>query len=325
MVEVNRRNLFGLTLAAGGLLALPAKAQAYPSKPIRMVVPFAAGGAVYVLARQCAQKLSELLGQQVVVDARGGAGGRIAAEAAARAAPDGYTLFFANTALTISASINSKESPDPIKDFEPIIRIGTASFMVAVSTGVPVKTLGELITLAKEKPGQLNYASSGPGSVSHVTAELFKNLTGVDIVHVPYTGAHHAMNDLFNNRVQITCLPLETLKPHIGAGKVRVLAIAGPERIASLPDVPTAAEVGLPDFVSQTWYALLAPARTPQPIVAQLSAAVTQLLAKGEFQSTLAASAIVPLGGTPQELRDHLVSEMKKWGDVVRKAGLRID
>lgn len=326
MVTLNRRALFGLAAATGGLLALPAMAQTFPDKPIRMIVPFPPGGAVDALARQCAQKLSDILGQQVIIDNRGGSGGMLAADAVARSAPDGYTLFFANSAsLAISPNMNSKVPYDPVKSFEPIILVGSAPYILVVNPAVPVKTVGELIALAKAKPGQLNYASAGNGSGIHLTGELFKSMAGVDIVHVPYAGSGPALTDLLSNRVQLTYNPLEVVKPHIESGKLRALAITGATRLANLPDLPTIAESGLPGFEGGGWYAVLAPAGTPQPIVARLNAAVTQMLTDREFRPKLIASGVEPAGGTPQDLATYLASELKKWGEVIRKAGAKVE
>jgi tripartite-type tricarboxylate transporter receptor subunit TctC len=304
----------------------PAQAQeAYPSKPVRLILPFPPGGSTDILGRVVAEQLSARLGQPVVTDNRGGAGGNVGAEAAARAAPDGYTLLFAATTLAISPSLYAKLPYDPVKDLTPISLIATVPNVLITHPAVPARTLQEFIALARAKPGELNYGSGGSGTSNHLGGELFNMVAGVKLVHIPYKGVNLAMNDAMAGNIQLVVIGIPAAAPQIKAGKLRALAVLAPQRSPTLPEVPTVAEAGLPDFDVTTWYGLLAPAGTPRPIVARLNAEIVRVMNAPELKERLAAMAAEPRTTTPEEFAAYIGEEIAKWGDVVRKAGLRAD
>src|SRR5260221_8254846 len=254
------------------LLCTAAQAQdAYPSKPLRLILPFPPGGGTDILGRLVAERLAARLGQPVVTDNRGGAGGNVGAEAAARAAPDGYTLLFAATTLAISPSLYAKLNYD-LKDLAPISLVATVPNVMITHPSVPARTLQEFIALARAKPGELNFGSGGNGTSNHLGGELFNMVAGVKLVHIPYKGVNLAMNDAMAGNVQLVLIGITAAAPQIKAGRLRALAVLAPQRSAALPDVPTAAASGLPDLDVTTWYGLLAPAGTPRPIIARLNA-----------------------------------------------------
>jgi tripartite-type tricarboxylate transporter receptor subunit TctC len=310
------------------LLCVPGLAQAqdaYPSKPIRLILPFPPGGGTDILGRLIAERLSARLGQPVVTDNRGGAGGNLGAEAAARATPDGYTLLLAAPTLAISPSLYAKLSYDPVKDLAPISLVATVPNVLVTHPSVPASTLQEFIALAKAKPGELNFGSGGSGTSNHLGGELFNSVAGVKLVHVPYKGVNLAMNDAMTGNVQLVIIGIPAAAPQIKAGKLRALAVVAPQRSAALPDVPTATEAGLPDFDVTTWYGLLAPAATPRPIIARLNAEILLTMREPELNERLAAMAVDPVTSTPEEFAIYIRQETEKWGAVVRKAGLRAD
>jgi tripartite-type tricarboxylate transporter receptor subunit TctC len=310
------------------LLCVPGLAQAqdaYPSRPLRLILPFPPGGGTDILGRLVAERLSARLGQPVVTDNRGGAGGNLGAEAAARAAPDGYTLLLAAPTLAISPSLYAKLSYDPVKDLAPISLVATVPNVLVTHPSVPASTLQEFIALAKAKPGELNFGSGGSGTSNHLGGELFNSVAGVKLVHVPYKGVNLAMNDAMAGNVQLVIIGIPAAAPQIKAGKLRALAVVAPQRSAALPDVPTATEAGLPDFDVTTWYGLLAPAATPRPIIARLNAEILLTMREPELNERLAAMAVDPVTSTPEEFAIYIRQETEKWGAVVRKAGLRAD
>jgi tripartite-type tricarboxylate transporter receptor subunit TctC len=298
---------------------------AYPSKPLRLILPFPPGGGTDILGRLVAERLSARLGQPVVTDNRGGAGGNLGAEAAARAAPDGYTLLLAAPTLAISPSLYAKLSYDPQKDLAPISLVATVPNVLVTHPSVPASTLQEFIALAKAKPGELNFGSGGSGTSNHLGGELFNSVAGVKLVHVPYKGVNLAMNDAMAGNVQLVIIGIPAAAPQIKAGKLRALAVLAPQRSAALPDVPTAAEAGLAELDVTTWYGLLAPAATPRPIIARLNAEIVRTMREPELNERLAAMAVDPVTSTPEEFAVYIRQETAKWGDVVRKAGLRAD
>jgi tripartite-type tricarboxylate transporter receptor subunit TctC len=310
------------------LLCVPGLAQAqdaYPSRPLRLILPFPPGGGTDILGRLVAERLSARLGQPVVTDNRGGAGGNLGAEAAARAAPDGYTLLLAAPTLAISPSLYAKLSYDPVKDLAPISLVATVPNVLVTHPSVPASTLQEFIALAKAKPGELNFGSGGSGTSNHLGGELFNSVAGVKLVHVPYKGVNLAMNDAMAGNVQLVIIGIPAAAPQIKAGKLRALAVVAPQRSPTLPDVPTATEAGLPDFDVTTWYGLLAPAATPRPIIARLNAEILLTMREPELNERLAAMAVDPVTSTPEEFAIYIRQETEKWGAVVRKAGLRAD
>ncbi len=311
--------------AAALLLPLSAVAQPYPAKPIRIVVPFPPGGTSDILARTLGQKLTEEWGQQIVVDNRAGAGANIGAEVAAKSPPDGYTLFLMSTAHTINPTLYSKLAYDPVKDFTPITMLVATSQVLAVHPSVPVKTVRELIAYAKKRPGELNYSSAGSGTQPHLSAELFKTMTGVNIVHIPYKGAPPAMTDLLAGQVALTFATAPSAVPYVKAGRLLALGVSTTKRVAALPDVPTIAEAGVPGYEAAGWNALVAPAGTPQAIVDKLNAIVIRIIHVPAMSSFLSGQGADPWTGTPAELAAYIKSEIVKWAKVVKDSGARVD
>ena len=315
--------LTGLILPAA-LVSPAAAAQNYPAKAIRMIVPFPPGGPNDILGRVVAQKLAEQLGQQVVVDNRGGAGGIIGAELAARAVPDGYTLLFGGTApLAITPGMHKNLPYDPTRDFAAVSLVGTAPSMLIAHPAVPVKTIKDLIDLAKAKPGQLNFASAGIGTPPHLAGELFKSMAGVDMVHVPYKGGGPALTDLLAGQVGLYFSGISSALPFVRDGRLRGIAVTSAKRTAVVPDMPTIAESGLPGFEVGNWYAILAPAATPQVIVTRLNTEINKVLAVAEVRKRFLDLAADPTGSTPGELAAYIRSEIVKWAKVIKLAGIK--
>jgi tripartite-type tricarboxylate transporter receptor subunit TctC len=315
-----------LMLAIAALTA-GATAQTYPQRVVRIINPFPPGGSVDTMARILAQKLSERLGGQVIVDNRAGAGGNVGAEAVAKSEPDGHTLLFtAPGPLAVNQTLFTKGLPfDPAKDFAPIALFGTAPIVLMVHPDVPAKNVKELIALAQKQPGKLHFASAGPGSTNHLSGELFKSMAKIDIVHVPYRGAGPAMNDLVGGHVQMFFDLLPVALPQINGGKVRALANAGATRPTALPDLPTMAEQGLTGFDASSWYGFVAPARTPNAIVTRLAAETQTILKSPEV-----IARIRELGAEPGTLfggdfAAFMRKEAEKWGQVIRVSGARAD
>jgi tripartite-type tricarboxylate transporter receptor subunit TctC len=300
--------------------------QNFPAKPVRLIVPFPAGGGSDVIGRILAQKLSERLGQQVVVENRPGAGGSIGTEAAVRSAPDGYTMVLASTSeIAVNPAIYSKLSYDPLKDLTPIAMVASTPMVVIVSPSLPAKSIGELIALAKAKPGEINVASAGNGSFTHLASELFRSMTGVTWTHVPYKGAPPALTDTLGGQVQSFLSSVPSALGHIKTGRLRALAVTSAKRSAEMPDVPTIAESGYAGFEANTWYGLLAPAGTPAPVVARLNAAANRVLAMPDVRQRLASEGGDALGGTPEQFAAFLRAEHAKWGRVVKESGAKLD
>jgi len=322
------RFLIALMAVAATLTATPpaqAQADAYPNKTVRIVVGYAAGGATDILARLLAQKMTESLGQQVIVENRPGANSNIGAEVVAKAAPDGYTVYMGSIANTINMSLYPKLNYDVVKDFSPVMLVATVPNILVVHPSVPAKTVKELIDLAKAKPDTLNVASSGSGSSIHMSAELFKMLTGVKITHVPYKGSAPAVSDLLGGQVQMMFDNAPSAMPHVKAGKLRALAVTSPRRIPALPDVPTVIESGVAGFDVFSWFALFAPAGTPKEIVAKLNAHANQALAKPDVQARMADLGAESVGGTTERLASHVNAEVARWSKVVKESGARAD
>jgi tripartite-type tricarboxylate transporter receptor subunit TctC len=313
-------------IALAATMAAAAWAQPYPTKPIRIVVPFPAGGTTDVLARAAAQRLTETLGQPAVVDNRPGAGGNIGAELVAKAAPDGYTLLMGTVGThAINPSLYPKMPYDHVRDFAPVILVAGVPNVLVVNPALPVKSVQELIAYAKANPGRVNFASSGNGTSIHLSGELFKTMAGVQITHIPYKGSAPALMDLIGGQVQIMFDNLPSALPQIKAGKLKALAVTSRERAPALPDVPTMAESGLPGFEASSWFGLLAPAGTPQPIILKLNADVAKWVASPEAKEKLLAQGANAAGGTPEDFARHIAAETAKWQKVVKESGAKID
>jgi tripartite-type tricarboxylate transporter receptor subunit TctC len=319
---------FALIALATLVAPLPAAAQggAYPTKPIRIVVPFPAGGTTDILARAVAQQLSQAWGQQVIVDNRPGAGGNIGSELVAKSAPDGYTLLMGTVGThAINPSLYAKMPYDHVKDFAPVILVAGVPNVLVVHPSVPANTVAELIAYGKANPGKLNFASSGSGTSIHLAGELFKVQTGLQMTHVPYKGSAPAIQDLLGGQVQLMFDNLPSALPQIKAGKLRALGVTSASRAAALPDVPTIAESGLPGFEASSWFGLLAPAGTPRDVIARLDAEVAKWLATPDAKEKLLAQGAIAAGGTPDDFTRHIAAETAKWAKVVKESGAKVD
>ena len=307
-------------------LVLSAGAQEqYPSRPLRFILPFPPGGGTDILGRLIAERLSASLGQPVVTENRGGAGGNVGAEAAARSAPDGYTIVLCAPSLAISPSLYSKLNYDPVKDFAPVSLVATVPNVMITHPSVPAQTLQEFIAHARTRPGTMNFGSGGNGTSNHLAGELFNIVTGAKLVHIPYKGVNLAMQDVLSGQIHLVVIGIPAAAPHIKAGRLRALAVVTPQRTAALPEVPTTDEAGLKDFEVTTWYGVLAPAGTPRPVIARLNSELVKIIHAPEVKERLAASGTEPRTSTPEEFAAYLKQEIAKWGDVVRKANLKAD
>jgi tripartite-type tricarboxylate transporter receptor subunit TctC len=306
------------------LLPQASMAQTYPTHPIRLIVPFPPGGSNDIVGRMVATQLGERLGQPVVVDNRGGAGGTIGTDIAAKAAPDGYTLLLVSVAHAFNPAMYKKLPYDPEKSFAPIGMVGAGPVALMVNPAVPVHSVKELIELAKAKPGQLNYATAGIGSFQHLASELFKLQTGVDMVHVPYKGGGPAMMDTIAGQAQINMASLIQVIPHAKSGKLRLLATSGTKRSALFPDVPTVAET-VPGYDATNWWGLIAPAGTPQPVIAKLSSELEALLRSDETRKRVESEGADVIRMTPAEFGRFISEEMQKWAKVVKQAGIQAE
>ncbi len=313
--------------SASLLLALPALAQSdYPAKPVKVIVAFAPGGGADVVARLVFGKLATRLGQPFVVDNRGGAGGISGTDAAAKAAPDGYTLLLGQTGPNaINPSLFAKIPYDPIADFSPVIQLTSYPYVIVVHPSVPVKTLAELITLSKEKPGLLNYGTAGVGSSAQLAAELFMRATGAKFTHVPYKGAGPALADTVANVVAMTFGDAASSTPLVLSGRLRAVAVTGTRRSALLPDVPTVAESGYPSFEAAAWHGVYAPAKTPPEIIAVLNRELAAILAEPDVSQRLRKDGIDPIGASAAAFAEYTRAEIRKWGTIVKEANIRLD
>jgi tripartite-type tricarboxylate transporter receptor subunit TctC len=321
--------IVGSTLSAMALAAgvAPALAQdGYPTKPLRLIVPFPSGGGNDILARTVSQRLGEVVGQQIVVDNRGGAGGLIGTVTAAQSAPDGYTLFLGSVGNLAHNPALQKNLPyDPVRDFAPVTLLATSPVIVAVNPGVAAQNIRELIALAKAKPGALNYASAGPGSSLHMTAELFKHATGTNMVHIAYKGASPAFTDLIAGQVQVIFSTMPPALPHVKSGRLRALGTTGLKRAAAVPDVPTVAESGVPGFEVLNWQGIVVQRRTPPAIVARLHRDVVATMKASGMQESVAAQGLDAATGTPDQFGALIKSEIKRYTELVKTAGIRVD
>lgn len=313
---------------AAMLLAPPSPVRAqtqYPSKPIRLVVPFAPGGPVDTIARAMGPKLTEAFGQQIVIDNRPGAGSMIGTEALVKAPPDGHALLVISSSIAVNPSIYRKMPYDATRDLAPISQLATSALIVVVHPSVPARSIRELIALAKARKGELIYASSGTGSAPHLAVELFKSMTDTRMVHVPYKGAAPATIDLLAGHVALMFNNLISAVPNVQAGRLRALAVTGARRTAALGHLPTVAEAGVPGYEASTWYAMFAPAGTPNPIIERLHREIVAIVRSPEIRKQLAAVGIDPVGGTPEQLARYLRAETRKWGEVAKTSGARVD
>jgi tripartite-type tricarboxylate transporter receptor subunit TctC len=310
------------------LLFLPclAFAQAWPSKPVRLIVPFAPGGATDVISRLAAQKLTESLGQTFTVDNRPGANGNIGTEMAVKAPADGYTLVMSyDGTLAINPSVYRKMPFDPQKDLVPIGSVGQLPLLMLVNAEFPARNVAELVAWAKANPGKLNYSGAGYGSSGHLAAELLRSRAGIDIVHINYKGGGQAVTDLLGGQIQMLMTGLTTVEGHIKSGKLRPLAFTSAKRMAGAPEVPTFIESGYPGLVSHSWYGILGPVGTPPEVVRRANAEINKLLQLPEVKERLAALGVEPLGGTPEQFAQTIKDDTVKWAKVVADAGIRID
>ena len=319
------RNLaLGIVLA---LAALPAAAQIYPSKPVKLVVPYPPGGVADLLARTVGQRLSEQWGQPVIVENRPGAAQIIGAETVARSPADGYTLLLSEGAtFVINPHLYTKLPYDPLKDFTPVVVLCQISPVIAVNASLPANSVEELIAFAKSRPGSLSYGSMGSGSYAHISMEQFKQLAGVDIVHVPYKGSAPATTDLLSGRIGVMLVSLSVVEPHARAGKVRILAATTAKRLALRPELPTVAEAALPGFETGTWFAVLGPANLPRDIVAKVHADVTSVIGVREFrEQNFTKLGLEPVAITPEQFAQMMKADLERWGNLVRATGAKVD
>jgi tripartite-type tricarboxylate transporter receptor subunit TctC len=316
--------LLRLCGAAFVFLALAVHGQSYPTKPIRLIVPFAPAGSTDVTARIVAQKLSETWRQQVVVDNRAGAGGNIGAEAVAKSAGDGYTLLLATTGvMAINHRLYRNLPFDALRDFAPITQIGALPLILVVHPSLPAKSVKDLVAMAKSKPGALSYASSGIGSATHMTSELFCMMAHVDIVHIPYKGSGQAMADLVSGQVAIAFDQITSSLPQVEAGKLRAIAVTSAKRFASVPQLPTIAEAGLAGYESVSWNGLAAPAGTPRELVVRIQEQVARVLQLPDIKERFFKDGIEGVGSTPEQFAAHIKRERAKWEKVVDAAGIQ--
>lgn len=299
--------------------------ESYPNRPIRMIVPWPPGGWTDILGRVLAQKLNEPLGQPVVVENRGGAAGIIGAEAAAKAAPDGYTMILASNSIVLVPSVYAKVPYDVIKDFVAISLVTSTPYIMLVHPSVPVRSVKELIALARARPGQLNYSSSGTGTAPHLGVELFKSIARIDMVHIPHKGSAPSLRDLVAGHVSVTLINPTIGLTQVKSGKARVLAVTTAKRIRAAPDIPTLAEAGVPGVEVGSWTGLLAPAGTSQAIVKRFHTEIVRIIGAPDVNSRLQAEGAEPIGMAPEEFTAYIQTEVVKWAKVVKQAGLRVD
>lgn len=314
-----------LVLTWSGSALAQAPSAAYPAKPVRVIAGFPPGSGADITARVIGQKLGEAYGQQFLIDNRPGAGSNIAAELAAKAAPDGYTMFLGTVANTINATLYPRLPFDFARDFAPVALTTSAPNILVVHPSVPARSVAELIKLAKAHPGELHYASSGAGTAPHLSAELFKSMAGVTLVHVPYKGSPPAVTDLIGGQVALMFSPASTVLPQVKSGRLRALAVTTAARLPSLPELPTVAESGLPGYETVTWFGFMVPTATPREIVGRLNAGIVKVLALPEVRRQFAAQGIDVIGGTPEQFADYIRDEIVKWARVIKESGARAE
>ena len=324
------KTLAGIGRVVIGLILLGAAVhafgQAYPARPIRLVVPFPPGGAVDFYARVVQQPLSEALGQQLVIDNKAGASGMVGAESVAKSPPDGYTLLLGNIAsLAINVGLYAKMPYDPLKDLTPIVRTVDVNYVLVVHPSVPANTVPELVADAKANPGKLSYGSAGSGSLPHLGTELFKAQTGIDMLHVPYKGGGPMVTDLLGGTVQVVIGDQANLMPHVQSGKLRALAVATPKRSPNSPNLPTIAESGLPGYDSTAWQGLAGPAGLPPDVVKRLNEAFNMVMAMPAVRDKLTGGGLEVVGGTPEQFARFIAAEITKWTKIAKDVGAKVD
>jgi len=303
-----------------------AMAQAYPTKPVRMIVPFPAGGATDIVGRLVAQKLAEGWGQQVIVDNRGGAGGTIGSDVAAKSPPDGYTMLLGTSSThAVAPSLYSKLPYDPVRDFSPVTLVATATILLAVHPSVPAQNVRELIALAKRQPNALSFASSGNGGISHLIGEQFKSTAGIQMLHVPYKGDTPALVDLVGGQVHLMFGTAVSFLPYVSAGRLRALAVTNPKRSPIVPNVPTIAESGLPGFEALQWFGVFVPAGTPRDIVSRLHADIVKSLKLSDVRERLVGLGAEVVGNAPDQFAAFQKAESVKWAKIVKESGAKVD
>ncbi len=314
------------TLAAALIAPGIAQAQGYPNKPIRLVVPYAAGGATDIIARAAAAEISKTIGQPVTVDNRPGAGGNVGSEMVARSAPDGYTMLMSPSSLHgITPFLYSKLNYDPNKDLAPVILLGSFSNVLVVNQDVKANSVAELIALIKAQPGKISYASSGNGTTIHMSGEMFKHMLNLDVTHVPYKGSAPALTDLIGGQVHLMFDNIPSAITHIRGGRVRALATTGPKRAANLPDLPTMIEAGLPGYESVAWFGLSMPAGTPKEIIDRMNAEGQKAVRAPDFIKRMNELGYEIMGGTPEQMAAAIQGEVRRWGPVVKASGAKVD
>jgi tripartite-type tricarboxylate transporter receptor subunit TctC len=323
-----KASVAGLLLLVTVCLVAPPRpvsaAEVYPDRPIRLIVGFPPGGAADILGRIAAQQLSDAVGQQVVVDNRGGAGGLIATEIASKGAPNGYTLLFSSIPHVINPHLYRKVSYDAIKDFVPVIQFVAVPLMMAASPSLPAKAVNDLVALAKAKPGQINYASAGAGSSSHLAMELFKTMAGVSMTHIPYKGTGPLITDLIAGQVSVTIASAVPLSPQVKGGRLRGLGVTSPRRSPAFPELPAIAET-VPGYEVVNWFGIFAPARTPVQIITRINAALNKALQSPDLRKILNASGADTVGGSPEDFAKVVRADFAKWAKVVKDSGARVD
>ena len=314
-------------LAAFALLiaSLSATAQVYPKGPVHVILPFPAGGGVDAAGRILAQKLSESFGKPFLIENRGGANGNIGTEAAAKAPNDGATLLFTGAGFVTNPSLYKSVPYDPVRDFDPISLMAFGPNVLVVHPALPVKSVEELITLAKAEPGKIGFAGSGSGSTPHLAGELFNVMAGVRLVHIPYRGSGPAMIGLLAGEAPVMFLPAINAGGHVASGRLRALAVTSRERLAAMPDLPTISESGLPGYESSQWYGLLAPAGTPAAVLDLLNARVANIMQSSDMKARMTSDGLVPIGGSREQFAAHIKSEIAKWAKVISASGARVD
>ncbi len=321
----SRLAIIPLAIAAAGT-PVGAIAQAYPAKPIRMVVPFTPGGTTDILGRSIGQKITEAFGQQVIIDNRPGAGGSIGAESVAKSAPDGYTLMMGHIGtLAVNPSLYPRLGYDPVKGFAPVAWVARVPNVLVVSNAVPAKSVKELVALAKAKPGSLNYGSGGNGSAAHIATEYFKLQTGTFLVHIPYRGTAPAVTDLIAGQISLMLTGGPAVLPQVKAGQLRALAVTSPKRMEAQPDLPTIAESGYPGFEADQWYGVVAPAGTPADVVAKLNGAINRALTAPELRQRLSGEGAEAVATTPQAFGALIVKEIERWRPVLKAGNVKAD
>jgi tripartite-type tricarboxylate transporter receptor subunit TctC len=312
-------------MIAAALACVPAAAQNYPHRAVRVIVPFAPGGGTDILVRTMTPRLAEALGQQLVIDNRAGGGSTIGSEMAAKAAPDGYTLLMVDTSFTTNPSLYSKLPYDSTRDFAPVSLLAAAPVILIVHPSVPVRTVKEFVALAKSKPGQLNFASGGSGSSTHLGGELLKLVAKINLVHIPYKGTGPAVADVLGGQVVMMFAGISSVKQHVAVGRLRAIAVTGEKRSPAMPEVPTFVESGLQGVDSGTYWGCLAPAATPRDIVNKLSATMAGVLKLADIQQRLIDLGFDPIGGTPEQFAANIRSETDKWARVIKNARVKLD